>query len=219
MTSTLRRVRLLFGAAALAASLTTTLACSDDSGSAQPTGTDATGSTVQLTLPTDPTAALQQGLSALDAGYHLVATVTVNGAVSLQAEGDRLGANSRLAITSAGNTVAYVITPEGNYAKPTDGDWALLDVTPATSDPIDALRAPVSVTAIDTTDGSLLLKVTVTAVALGIQAEGNVDVTVTLVDGRVTTIAYDATVQGGTANVTTAISALIDTTPITAPDV
>ena len=45
------------------------------------------------------------------------------------------------------------------------------------------------------------------------------DVTVTLVGGRITTIAYDATVQGGQANVTTVISALIDTTPITAPDV
>lgn len=218
MATDARLVRLLFGAAALAVSLTTTLACSDDSGSPA-SSTVATGDPALPVVVQDPAAALQHGLDQLAAGYHLVAVVTVNGAVSVQAEGDRVGANSRLDITSAGATVSYVITPEGNYAKPADGDWEQLDVAPATSDPIDALRAPVAVATAGTTDGGMQLTVTVNAVALGIQVEGNVELTVTLVDGLITTIAYDAAVQGGQANVTTTISALTDTTPITAPDV
>ncbi|MDO8389077.1 MAG: hypothetical protein Q7V57_01200 [Actinomycetota bacterium] len=218
MATDARLVRLLFGAAALAVSLTTTLACSDDSGSPSSSAVGTTDPALPVVVQ-DPAAALQHGLDQLAAGYHMVATVTVNGAVSLRAEGDRVGTSSRLEITSAGATVSYVITPEGNYAKPTDGDWEQLDVTPATSDPIDAMRAPVAVTTVGTTAGGLQLKVTVNAVALGIQVDGNVDLNVTLVDGLITTITYDAAVQGGQANVTTVITALADATPITAPDV
>ena len=223
MTFNVGRVRLLFGAAALAASLTTSLAaCSSTSSSDGTTVTTTAGTgtgTSPATLPADPAAALSQGVAALDAGYHFTATVTVNGATQLIADGDRNGANSQLAITSAGATVDYVITADGSWAKPADGEWQVLEVAPATSDPIDALRAPVAVEVSPTTDGTLRLKVTVTAVSLGIQADGNVDVLVTLQGGVITVISYDATVQGGTANVSTAISAITDTTPITAPAV
>ncbi|CAB4364414.1 MAG: hypothetical protein F2681_10315 [Actinobacteria bacterium] len=225
MTSRHRRVRLLFGAAALAASLTTSLAaCSSTSSSSATTvagtSTDGIGTgTATVTVPADPAAALAEGVAALDVGYHFTATVTVNGATQVVADGDRNGSNSRLAITSAGATVDYVITADGSWAKPADGEWQLLEVAPATSDPIDALRAPVAVEVSPSTGGTLHVKVTVTAVSLGIQAEGNVSVLVNLQGGVITLISYDATVQGGTANVSTAISAITDTTAITAPAV
>lgn len=226
MTATSRRVRLLFGAAALAASLPLSLvACSDSSSKAPATtgasGTTApaTGSTVAATVPADPTAALQQGVTLLDAGYHFTATVTINGAVTLSAEGDRVGATSRLSVTSSGATVDYVITGDANYAKPADGDWQQLETAPATADPIAALRSPVSVTADIADDGSVVLTVTVTAASVGIQADGNVVLLVTLTGEAITRLSYDATVQGGTANVTNVITPLVDTTPITAPTV
>ena len=50
-----------------------------------------------------------------------------------------------------------------------------------------------------------------------INAEGNVDVLVALANGAITQITYTAAVDGGTAQVVTTISAVVDPTPIVAP--
>lgn len=223
------RVRLLARAAALV-TLAAVTGCSNDSGGTGATtseGGTAAVSTVATasSLPSASTtsldeaamAALPAALTALDAGYHFVATVSLNGEPSLVAEGDRIGAASRLEITSSGATVSYVITPEGNFAKPADGDWERLEVAPASSDPIAALRAPVQVVPSGSEEGRAVLTVTVTATSLGINAEGTVDVEVVLVGGAITEVRYSAAVEGGTAEVVTMLSALADATPITAP--
>ena len=65
--------------------------------------------------------------------------------------------------------------------------------------------------------GTVVVQATVTAVSLGITADGNVDVQVRLVGGVITQITYTAPLDGGTAQVVTTISAVVDTTPIVAP--
>ena len=232
MTTLAIRVRLLTRVAALAAVLAYTAACSSDtstSSSAVPTTSFATtttatdliaGSTSVATEPAvtiDASSALQQGLAALAVGFHFSSTVTVNGTSSLTADGDRIGDSSNLVLAGDGGTVSYIITPDASYAKPEGGEWSLLDVAPATSDPIAALLSPVSVATVPTTDGTVVVQATVTAVSLGITAEGNVDVHVLLVDGAIAQITYTAPVDGGTAQVVTTISPVVDPTPIVAP--
>lgn len=219
----------------LAASVLALAACSDSaSSSTEPTSSSAPATTttaVQLTIPAttttvavtappvtvDPTAALQQGLVALAAGYHFSSVVTVNGAQSLVAEGDRIGDASRMVLTGDGGTVEYVIVPEGSYAHPEGGEWSVLDVDPATSDPIVALGTPVAVALLPTTDGSVAVRATVSAVSLGVAAEGNVDVDVLIANSTITQLSYSSAVEGGTAQVVTTIGPVVDTTPIVAP--
>lgn len=232
MTPSTTRVRLLSRVAALAAVVAFAAACSSDSSSSSSLpainslATTTTGATTQqpaavvTTAPAasiDGNSALQSGLGALVAGYHFSSTVTVNGTPSLTADGDRIGESSSLVLSGDGGTVSYVITPEASYARPEGGDWSLLDVAPAASDPIAALLAPVSVATVPTTDGTVVVQATVTAVSLGINAEGNVDVLVALANGAITQITYTAAVDGGTAQVVTTISAVVDPTPIVAP--
>lgn len=223
------RVRLLSRGAALAALVLAGAACSSDGGSttttaatsippvADSTATTAAAVSTAPATTVDAPAALQAALAGLAGGYHFTAVATVNGTPTLQADGDRIGDSSQLSLTNNGATVEYVITPQGSYAKPTDGDWQQLDVPPATADPIDALKLPVAVVQQPTTDGTVVLRTTVPATALGLSSADNVDVDVTLSAGAITRIAYSAPVEGGTAMMVTDISALADSTPITAP--
>ena len=235
MTFRTPRVRLLTRAAALAAVLACAAACSSDtatSSSLAETTIPAVSTTLVLTDSTaasttvtatetpatiDANGVLQAGLAALAPGYHFVSTVTVNGAPSLTAEGDRIEGSSSLILSGAGGNVSYIVTPEASFAQPEGGDWSVLDVAPATSDPISALLAPAAVVIVPTTDGTVVVQATVTAVSLGIAAEGNVDVQILLVDGAITQITYTAPVEGGTAQVVTLLSAVSDATPIVAP--
>lgn len=223
--TTSRRVRSLLGGAALVASLVAVAACSDDGSSADSSGvasstvaasTTASGD-ITTTVAPNPGVVLQDALAALTAGYHFTSTVTVNGAQSLVADGDRIGDASRLTITSADATVAYIITAEGSYVRPGDGDWERLDVPPATSDPISALSAPSGIAPLPTADGSVQVRVTVAATALGIAADGMVDVDVTVVNGAVTQVSYTTAIEGGDATVVTVIGPIADPTPISAP--
>ncbi len=230
MIATTARVRLLARGAALAAFVLLASACSTDATTTQSTMPVLTAtSSVTATTPAttvaanapegtiDPAGGLQQALAALSTGYHFSSVVLVNGTQSLAADGDRVGDASRLVLTGDGGTVAYIITPEGSYAQPENGEWSVLDVAPATSDPITALYTPTAVALLPTTDGSVVVRVTVSALSLGIAADGNVDVDVTLAGDAITQISYTAAVDGGTAQVVTTISAVVDATPIVAP--
>lgn len=234
MTQRTDAVRLLFGGAALAALTLTISACSDADSS--PTTTVAGSSTVATTGPettptttpattvaptpaptVDPPSALSQALSALGGTYHFRSVVTVNGAESLVAEGDRIGDSSRLTLVGQGGTVAYIITPQGSYAQPADGDWELLEVPPATADPIVALAAPVGVTLASADGATTVVRVSVSAVSLGVPGDGNVDVDVAITGGSISQISYSSPVEGGVATVVTAVGPVADATPITPP--
>lgn len=228
--ATVRRVWSLLGGAALVLSLAALTGCSDEG--AAPSSSDAvstssvpvstTGPSVAstaapTTVAANPGVLLQDVLADLAAGYHFTSTVTVNGVQSVVADGDRIGDASRLTITGSNATVAYVITAGGSYVKPEDGDWERLDVSPATSDPITALSSPSGIAPLPTSDGSVQVRVTVAATALGIAAEGSVEVDVTLVDGAVAQVTYTAAIEGGTAMVVTVIGPVADASPIVPP--
>ncbi len=183
-----------------------------------------TASTVAPTVPastivttTNPTVLLQQALFGLSAGYHFTSLVVVNGAQTLLADGDRIGADTRLNLASNGVIVSYIVTASGSYALPEGGEWELLDVAPATADPIAALGAPTAVGVLSDDGTTVRLRVTVPALALGVGADGSADVDVVLTSGVVTEVDYSAPVDGGVATVATTIGPVVDATPIVAP--
>jgi hypothetical protein len=143
--------------------------------------------------------------------------VTVNGAVALTADGDRVGAGSRFTLTQNSVSVQYVTTADGTWVQPDGGDWQKLDTPAATSDPIQALQTPtaVSVTASDGTTTSLA--VTVTGTSLGLTDAGPVAVTAGLTGAALTSVAYQTTVGNEPAMVQATVGPVVDSTPVVAP--
>jgi hypothetical protein len=222
------RVRLLLGGAALAAFVLTSSACSDEKSNVAADQAVAVTSTAAATAPStvppttivtaiDPTALLQQAMAGLASGYHFQSLVLVNGAQTLLADGDRIGADSRLNLASNGVVVSYIVTASGSYALPEGGEWELLDVPPASADPIAALASPTAVGVVSDDGTSVRLRVTVPALSLGVGATGTADVEVVITNGALAQVDYSAPIDGGVAVVATAIGPVVDATPIVAP--
>jgi hypothetical protein len=220
MPLSITRVRSLFAGAALAALFLVTAACSGgDSSPAESTAAAASTSTPASTIVSsiDPAATLKTALAGLANGYHFVSNVVVNGADTLVAVGDRVGTGSRVDLTSNGATVKYIILPDASYAQPVGGEWELLEVPPASTDPMSSLTAPVSIGVLADDGTTVRLRVTVLAVALGVAASGNADVEVVISGGTLTEVDYAAPTADGMASVATTFGPVVDATPVTAP--
>jgi hypothetical protein len=218
-------MRPLFGGAAFALLVLATGGCSSDSSGVTADSTVA-NSTVASSSPTgestttvaiDASALLQQGLAGLQPGYHFTSVFTVNGAEVLKADGDRIGDASRFSVTTNGALINYITTPSGNYAQPDGGDWDQLTTQPSVVDPITSLNAPSAVTVISNDGATVRLRVTVSAVTLGVGASGTADVDVVLTNGAITEMGYTANVDGNVGSVSNVIGPVVDSTPIVAP--
>ena len=167
----------------------------------------------------DPVASIGAGLDGLAAGYHFTTTVTLDGADVLVADGDHVGDGTRLTVTRTdGPSVDYVITPAGSWVRPTGGEWDVVAAdTPPTTDPIAALRAPTAatVTAVDGTITTIVA--TVPALALGVAAEGDAQVQITIDGATLRDITYTAPVDGRSAMVRSVIGPVADATAVIAP--
>jgi hypothetical protein len=231
MSSRSMRVRLLFGGAALAALVLVSSGCSDEASnvaannaaagsttsSVAALDTSSTAPATTIVTTVDPTALLQQALATLGTTYHFSSSVVVNGAQTLLAEGDRVGDGSRLSLTSNGATAGYIVTPAGSWAQPEGGDWELLDVPPATADPIAALAAPAAVGVLSDDGTTVRLRVTVSATALGVGTDGTADVEVVISSGVITEVDYSSTAPDGVASVATTFGPVLDATPVAPP--
>lgn len=225
MTQRSSRVRPLLGGAALGLLVLISAGCSSDSADVAATSansdvsTSAPSSGGNTTTPTsvDPTALLQQALAGLQAGYHFTSLFTVNGAEVLKADGDRIGDSSRFSVTTNGALVNYITTPGGNFAQPDGGDWDQLTTQPAVVDPITSLNAPSAITVLSNDGSAVRLRVTVSAVTLGVGASGTADVDVVITDGAITELGYTTTVNGNVGSVANTIGPVVDSTPIVAP--
>lgn len=221
-------MRSLFGGAAFALLTLVSVGCSSDStgvtaNSAEPTVASTAapqstgGETSTPPNSVEPTTLLQQALAALQPGYHFTSVFTVNGQVVLKADGDRIGDSSRFSVTTNGALVNYITTPGGNYAQPDGGDWDQLTTQPAVVDPITSLNAPSAITVVSNDGSAVRLRVTVSAVTLGVGASGTADVDVVITNGAVTEIGYTTTVNNNVGSVANTIGPVVDATPIAAP--
>jgi hypothetical protein len=168
--------------------------------------------------PVDGAALLQSAIASTANGYHFNQTATVDGKLALTIDGDRLPTGARLAVSSDAGLVYYVITPDGTWLMPENGDWEADDSPAPAVDPINALTAPTSVT-VAGNDGTIVqLVVTVPNAALGIPGDGDATLQVTVVSGALTNIAYATTTSDGkAASTNTAIAPPLDTSPVVAP--
>ena len=181
----------------------------------------APGEAVATTVPAAPTVdgatLLQSAVAAMAAGYHFTTTLTINGAVVLTADGDRVGDGTRLGVTQGGASVQYVITRGGTWVQPAGGEWQQLDSPAATTDPIAALAAPTSVTVASVTGSATTVTATVQPAALGLAGNTPVDMSATVDNGAITTVGYSAMVNGQPAVMQASIGPVADATPVTAP--
>jgi hypothetical protein len=197
-----------------ASSTPTSIATSVPAGA--PTATAAT--TVGANAPAVDGAALLSGaLASMSSTYHFTETITVNGAVVLQADGDHVGDGVRMALAGNGGVVNYIITPTGSWVMPEGGEWEQLDSPAATSDPITALASPtnVSVAASDGTNTTLV--VTAPATSLGLPAGPDVAITCDLAGGVLHQLRFESTVQGQAASVVADIGPAVDASPVVPP--
>ena len=136
----------------------------------------------------------------------------------LTVDGDRLPDGARVAISSDAGEVSYVITPDGTWLMPENGEWEADDSDPPTVDPIASLNAPTSV-AVASNDGTTVqLAVTVPKSALGIPGDGDASLQVTVVGGALTNITYSTTTADGKAAVANVvIGPPVDTSPVVPP--
>jgi hypothetical protein len=230
-----KAARLLFGGAGL---LLVLGGCSgnssprvDDSAgsvSIASSGTPTTGASVTVaepptTLapgasPVDGSALLQQAVAATGSGYHFNQTATVDGVVAVTVDGDRLTDGARLVVSGASGLVFYVITPDGTWLMPENGEWEADDSDPPAVDPIAALGAPTSVTVAADDGTTVQLVVDVPLSSLGIQGDGDAPLQVSIVGGALSTITYSTTTgDGKAASTTTIIGPVVDGSPVVAP--
>ena len=167
----------------------------------------------------DPVALISAGLDALAAGYHFTTTVTLDGADVLVADGDHVGDGTRISVTrSDGAAVDYVVTPAGSWVRPTGGEWDVVaSDTPPTTDPLVALRTPTtaSVTSIEGTVTTIVA--TVPALALGVAADGEAQVLITLDGTALRDISYSTQLDGRAAVVRSLVGPVADATAVVAP--
>jgi hypothetical protein len=168
--------------------------------------------------PADPAALLQQAVAASGTGYHFDQTVTINGAVVLTSDGDRLTDGVRVANHQGSGTEFEVITPAGRWVQPDGGEWIEDDTPRAEVDPIAALAAPTSVTIASNDGTTAQLTVTVPLASIGVPGDGTAPLQVTIVSGALTNITYTSTqADGTTASVVAVIGPPQDTSPVVPP--
>lgn len=225
MTSGLRRVRPLFGGAALATLLIIGSACSSKSDTADTTAPPTGGTTVPVATVPDSTVAsnvnpvllLQDALKGVEAGYHFTSVVSANGKETLRLDGDQIGPAARFDANAGGSLLHYITTDKGTWAQPDGGEWELVNDQPPKTDYVSSLRAPVAIAVVGDDGTTVTLKVTVSAATLGTATTGNADVVVTITSGALAKMDYSSTVNDVTGSVSTTFGPVKDSTPITAP--
>ena len=151
-------------------------------------------------------------------GYHFTTTLSVDGAIVLTADGDRVGAGTRLDVIKDGTAVRYVITPAGTWVKPDAGEWQQMQAASATYDPIAALAAPTSVAATAVDGTATQLDVVVPAASLGLAADAPaLTLTVRVDNGTITSVGYTTTVDSHPAVMQATIGAVVDGSAVVAP--
>ena len=175
------------------------------------------------TAPIDGAALLSAAYGAAAPAYHFTSTVTIDGTVAASADGDRIGDNSRLTITGNGGAFRYIILGQtltsvgATWVKPVGGEWQVLESAPATTDPIVALKTPLSVTVASATPEIVQLVVSVTPASLGLTGDAPLMMQVTISGTSLQAVSLKTTVSGKAAMVQTTIGTAKDVSPIVAP--
>ena len=164
----------------------------------------------------DPATVLAAALDRLAAGYTFETTVEVAGKTATTASGRSIGGSSDFEVESGGATITYRSIPPRSWVKQAGKAWVTVDGTVPDGDPLDSLRSPTAVEAVDG-DADVRVRATYPASAFGLTGDAPVSVSLTLnADGSIRAT-YRTTTAAGPASSDTTLTPAASLEPISAP--
>lgn len=197
-------------------------ACGDDapaattaapSGSVTTAAPDATGTTSAPAADTG----LADAIAAVGTRYGFTADVTLDGVVVTRVVGTVYDGDGSYLVAAGGSEVEYVVSNQGQWAREAGGDWTLLSSAAPLVDPLGPLATPLSSTVLHSNGDDAVVEAVYDGASLGFSSGGEVTVTVTITNGAVSSISYDATVDDRLATVVTTFDPTADVAPIEVP--
>ncbi len=166
--------------------------------------------------PPDAPDLLRRAVAALQDGYRFTATVVVDGQVAASTDGRWQRGSSLLTVESGAATVDYLITPEGQWARTTGGEWSQVEEASPVGDPVTPIAEPLSaeLLAWDGTTARILARYP--AERLG-RSGDPIDVTLMVVDGVLTELTYTFEADGAQVEATTTFTPDPNGPAITSP--
>ncbi len=202
------------------------VACSTTGGVATSTSLVATTTTVATTSTAPATTTSTQAidvagefaaaLAATSPNYRFESVVTVGDQVVTTIAGVVDGESVAATITTGTSEVSYVRTPEGEWVTGPDDEWAVLEGEAPAGAPLAGLT-DASDFALESSNAGLLAVLATLGPAAGPVA--GTRVTITLTDGQVTQIRYQAQSGSDLADVTTTITEVGSAGTVEAPAV
>ena len=156
-------------------------------------------------------------ITAVGTRYRFTALVTVGGAENTRVEGVVYDGIGQYLVTTAGQTVEYIMGPAGQWARQGSGPWTVLAGPAPVVDPLGSLAHPVAVTVVSTQGATMLIDATYPGSALGFAGAGDVVVQMVIVDGAIAETRYAVPLSDQEAAVVTTIESDAAMTPVTIP--
>jgi len=170
----------------------------------------------QTTTAPQADAVLQAALARYDAGYEFSSRVLVNGAVAVDVDGRHVSGSSHMTIRSGDGEVEYLIIGGSQWARTSGGEWDVVSEGDASQPPLLPLKSPSAVEIVIDDSSEVTIQATYPASAFEL-AGNDLQVTLTIEDGRLSKAGYASAQDGADATVETTFRPLSDFTPITAP--
>lgn len=191
-----------------------------------PVGTDVTTSQPDQSVPSStprptsttlaPGEVFSNGLTATSQNYRFESTVAAGDEVITSITGvvdkDAIAAD----ISAGENVVSYVRTTDGEWMTDSNGEWVEMNGQPPVAPPLAQLADASSFQEVSADQGTVVLTGTLGPAA---GAAGGIPFTVTITDGLIAQIQYQAETGGGTAVVTTAFTDIGSAGGVVRPDV
>lgn len=170
----------------------------------------------QTTTTLGPADMFNNGLTASIANYRFESTVAAGDQVITSISGvvdsDAISAD----ISAGDRVVSYVRTGEGEWLTDSEGDWVAVEGEPPVAPPLGLLTDATSFEEVSVDQGTVVLTGTLGPAA---GAAGGIPFTVTIVDGLISQIQYQAETGGETAVVTTTFTEIGTAGGITPPEI
>lgn len=186
--------------------------------SSAPASIESTASTEPATTTTqaiDAATVVRDGIEASSSNYRFMSTVMIEDETITTIDGVVDNGSVSATIATGAQEVSYVRTSEGEWVTDAGGDWVDLEGEPPVTPPLGSLDDPRSLE-VTANDGDIVVITGVLGPVAG-EAEG-VEFAITIADGLVSEISYQANSDGQTAVVTTRLSDVGAAGAVSPPD-
>jgi hypothetical protein len=175
----------------------------------------ATTTAVELGRDTDASQTLAAALEPFSDGYQSTSYAFVNGAEALTVAARNVAGNSEMVISSGDGVVEYVVLDGVQWARTPGEEWALVAAAPLPPT-LHLLAAPGQLGFVSHDGATVVLAAVYAAEPFGLHP-GELEVTLEITDGTISSAEYEVVEGAVTARVTTTFSPLADRSEIVAP--